>query len=159
MRSLFASGTVAFALTLSASAGAANLPEKFNGMWLATDTANNRCVVADVKAEKDGVPVDRVMSVGPGEVAFYETRCTFTSVKPIKNANPNDKNQVNAEVTLACKGEGMLWNAREIWHVQTIDGNKVAVITALGQSNYRDDKGRKQNTPSTVTTSIYYECK
>ena len=157
MRSLLAG--LAFAIALSASAGAANLPEKFNGMWVATDATNNRCVVADVKAEKDGAPVDRIMSVGPGEVSFYETHCKFTSVKPIKNVNPSDTNQVNAEVTLSCKGEGMLWNAREIWHVETIDGAKVIVITALGQSNYRDDRGRKQNTPSAITTSIYYACK
>ena len=53
----------------------------------------------------------------------------------------------------------ILWEAREIWHVQTIDGAKVAVVTGLSQTNYRDDRGRKQATPSLVTTSVYYQCK
>jgi hypothetical protein len=159
MTSLRAAGAAAFAVTVSLGAQAANLPAEFNGMWLATDATNNRCRVEDVKAERNDAPVDRVMSVGPGEVAFYETRCKIVSVKPLRHANPNDKNQVNADVTLACKGEGMLWSTREIWHVQTIDGNKVAVVTGLSQTNYRDERGRKQNTPSVITTSIYYACK
>jgi hypothetical protein len=149
----------AFAVALPLAAHAANLPVEFNGMWVATDATNNQCRVEDVKGEKDNAPIDRIMSVGAGEIAFYETRCKIVSVKPIRNANPNDKNQVNAEAVLACKGEGMLWDAREIWHVQTIDGAKVAVVTALSQTNYRDERGRKQSTPSLVTTSIYYACK
>src|SRR5438105_4429150 len=108
-----------------------------------------------VKNEKNNAPVDRIMSVGPGEVAFYETRCKIVSAKPLRIANPNDKNQVNAEAVLMCKGEGVLWEAREIWHLQTIDGNKVAVVTALSQTNYRDERGRKRATPSLITTSIY----
>ena len=39
-------------------------------------------------------------------------------MKLLRVANPNDKNQVNAEAALSCKGEGVLWAAREIWHVQ-----------------------------------------
>jgi hypothetical protein len=159
MRSSFTACAAAFGIVLSSAAGAADLPAEFNGMWLATEATNNRCVVADVKAEKNGAPVDRVMSVGPGEVAFYETRCKITSVKPIRNVNPSDTNQRNVEATLACTGEGMLWNTREIWHVETIDGSKVVVVTSLSQTNYRDDKGRRQNTPSLITTSIYYACR
>jgi len=159
MKSLRAACVAAFAVTFSPGAHAANLPDQFNGMWVATDATNNRCRVEDVKAEKNNAPVDRIMSVGPDEVAFYETRCKIVSVKPLRSANPNDKNQVNAEATLACKGEGVLWEAREIWHVETIDGSKVAVVTGLSQTNYRDERGRKQNTPSVITTSIYYACK
>jgi hypothetical protein len=77
----------------------------------------------------------------------------------LPNANPGDKNQVNAEADLACSGEGARWNAKEIWHVETIDGRKVVVVTALKQSDYRDEKGRKQNTPSLVTTTVYFACK
>jgi hypothetical protein len=99
------------------------------------------------------------MNVAPGMVSFYETRCQIVSAKPLRIANPNDKNQVNAEAALTCSGEGSRWEAREIWHVRTIDGNKVAVVTALSQTNYRDERGRKANTPSLITTSIYYACK
>ena len=159
MKSLFFTCAAALAVTLSTGAGAANLPPEFNGMWVATEATNNQCRKDDVKAEKDNAPVDRIMSVGPGEVAFYETRCKIVSVKPLRIGNPNDKNQVNVEAALTCSGEGSRWEAREIWHVQTIDGSKVAVVTALSQTNYRDERGRKVNTPSLITTSIYYACR
>ena len=98
-------------------------------------------------------------SVEGGNVNFYETRCTLEQVKRLLNANPNDKNQVNAEADLSCSGEGSRWKAKEIWHVETIDGNKVVVVTGLKQTDYRDEKGRKQNTPSLVTTTVYFACK
>jgi hypothetical protein len=153
----------AFAAALTAAfpvgAGAANLPAEFTGFWVAAEASNNQCREADIKDEKNNVPIARIMSVGPGTVTFYETNCQLLSVKPLPNANPSDKNQVNAEADLACSGEGMRWNAREIWHVETIDGKKIAVVTGLKQTDYRDEKGRKQNTPSLVTTSIYFACK
>ena len=89
----------------------------------------------------------------------WPQRQSLQSVKRLPNANPGDKNQVNAEADLSCSGEGSRWNAKEIWHVQTIDGNKVAVVTGLKQTDYRDEKGRKQNTPSLVTTTVYFACK
>jgi hypothetical protein len=92
-------------------------------------------------------------------VNFYETSCTLQSVKRLPNADPSDKNQVNAEADLSCSGDGSRWNAKEIWHVQTIDGNKVVVVTGLKQTDYRDEKGKKQNTPSLVTTTVYFACK
>ena len=148
----------ALAATLPVGAEAANLPAEFTGFWVATDASNNACRKADIKDEKNNVPVERIMGVGPGTVTFYETNCKLLSVKPLPNANPNDKNQVNAEADLACSGEGSRWKAREIWHVKTIDGKKVVVVTGLRQTDYLDEKGRKLNTPSIVTTSIYFAC-
>jgi hypothetical protein len=149
----------ALAAGLPAGAFAANLPAEFTGFWVATDAANNACRKADIKDEKNDVPIARIMSVASGTVTFYETNCKLLSVKPLRNANPSDKNQVNAEADLACSGEGSRWKAREIWHVETIDGRKVVVVTGLRQTDYRDEKGRRQNTPSLVTTSIYFACK
>jgi hypothetical protein len=149
----------ALALGLPAAANAASLPAEFSGLWVATEATNNACRKADLKEEKNNAPVARVMSVDAGNVNFYETRCTLQQVKRLPNANPNDKNQVNAEADLGCSGEGSRWNAKEIWHVETIDGNKVAVVTGLRQTDYRDEKGRKQNTPSLVTTTVYFACK
>jgi hypothetical protein len=148
----------ALAVALPVGAEAANLPAEFSGFWVATDASNNACRKADIKDEKNNVPVERIMGVGPGTVTFYETNCKLLSVKPLPNANPNDKNQVNAEADLACSGEGSRWKAREIWHVKTIDGKKVVVVTGLRQTDYLDEKGRKLNTPSIVTTSIYFAC-
>jgi len=148
-----------FAVIISSAVCAANLPERFNGMWVAAEAANNQCRIDDVKKEKNNAPVARIMSVELGEVSFYETHCKIKSVKPLRQANPSDKNGVSAEAALTCSGEGSRWDAREIWHVATIDGRKFAVVTGLSQTNYRDERGRKQNTPSLVTRSIYLECK
>jgi hypothetical protein len=159
MRFAFVVYAAALAAALPVAASAANLPSEFSGLWVATEATNNVCRKADLKEEKNNAPVARVMSVDGGNVNFYETRCTLQSVKRLPNANPGDKNQVNAEADLSCSGEGSRWNAKEIWHVQTIDGNKVAVVTGLKQTDYRDEKGRKQNTPSLVTTTVYFVCK
>ena len=150
----------ATALGIASGAHAANLPPKFTGMWVATDMTNNKCVIADVKKEANDAPVARVMSVGPGEVAYYETHCKILTVKPIKNLNVEDKNQISADATMTCSGEGNKWETREIWHVETVDGSKIAVVTSLGHTNYRDEKGRKQkDVPNPITTSIYFQCK
>jgi hypothetical protein len=149
----------ALAAALPIGAEAANLPAEFTGFWVVTDPSNNACRKADIEDEKNNVPIARVMSVAPGTVTFYETNCKLLLVKPLPNANPGDKNQVNAEADLACSGEGSRWKAREIWHVETIDGRKVVVVTGLGQTGYRDEKGRRQNTPSLITTSVYFACK
>lgn len=159
MTSVVAAMAALFAVTLPTGARAANLPAEFTGFWVATDTSNNQCRKADIKEEKNNVPIARIMSVGPGTVTYYETNCKLLAVKPLPNANPGDRNQVNAEAELACSGEGSQWKAREIWHVETVDGRKVAVVTGLSQTDYRDEKGRKQNTPSLVTTSIYFACR
>jgi hypothetical protein len=152
----------AFAAALAAAhpigAVAANLPAEFTGFWVATDASNNACRKADIKDGNNNVPIARIISVAPGTVTFYETNCKLLSVKPLPHANPNDRNQVNAEADLACSGEGSRWKAREIWHVETIDGKKVVVATGLKQTDYLDEKGRKQNTPSLVTTSVYFAC-
>ena len=149
----------ALAAALPVAANAASLPPEFSGLWVATEATNNACRKADLKEEKNNAPVARVMSVEGGNVNFYETRCTLEQVKRLPTANPSDKNQVNAEADLACSGEGSRWKAREIWHVETIDGKKVTVVTGLKQADYRDEKGRKQNTPSLVTTTVYFACK
>ena len=149
----------ALAIIFPAAASAAGLPAEFSGLWVATEATNNACRKADLKDEKNNAPVARVMSVDGANVNFYETRCTLQTVKRLPNANTSDKNQVNAEADLACRGEGSRWKAKEIWHVETIDGNRVTVVTGLKQTDYRDEKGRKQNTPSLVTTTVYFACK
>ena len=114
----------ALAVALPVAVNAANLPAEFSGLWVATEPTNNVCRKADLKEEKNNAPVARVMSVEAGNVNFYETRCTLQSVKRLPTADPGDKNQVNAEADLACSGEGSRWKAKEIWHVETIDGTR-----------------------------------
>jgi hypothetical protein len=159
MRIAFGVYAATLVIALPITANAASLPPEFSGLWVAAEASNNQCRKADLKEEKNNAPVARVMSVEGSNVNFYETRCTLEQVNRLPTVNPSDKNQVNAEADLACSGEGSRWKAKEIWHVETIDGRKVAVVTGLKQSDYRDEKGRKQNTPSLVTTTVYFACK
>lgn len=150
---------LAAALVFAPAAHAAGVPEKFNGMWVAAEAPNkDLCQRAEPPGE-DNRPVESMMSIGPEGVTYYEQHCKIVSVKVLPGPNPQGDERNNLEVGLACKGEGMLWSAREIWHAQTIDGKKVLVVTALSQTNFRDERGRRQNTPSMVTTSIYNACK
>jgi hypothetical protein len=158
VKSLIAAVVAVLAVTLPTGARAANLAAEFSGFWIAAATSGNQCRKDDIKDEKNDIAIDRVMGVGPGTVTFYETNCKLTSVRPPPKLNNSDRSEVNARAELACSGEGSSWQASEIWHVETIDKKKVAVATALKQSNYRDERGRKQNTPSLVMTSIYFEC-
>jgi hypothetical protein len=159
MRFAFVVSAVLLVLVLPIAAAAASLPSEFNGFWVATEATDNVCRKADIKEEKNDIPIARVMNVDAGTVSYYETICTLVSVRRLPTANPSDKNQVNAEADLSCSGEGSHWKAKEIWHLETIDGNKVAVVTGLKQTDYRDEKGKKQNTPSLVTTTLYFACK
>jgi hypothetical protein len=158
MKSIFAAVVSLLAVGVPAGAHAANLPAEFSGFWIAAAASGNQCRKDDIKGEKNNIAIDRVMSVAPGTVSYYETNCKLTSVKPLRNLNSSDRTEVNAQVELSCSGEGSTWQASEIWHVETIDKKKIAVVTALKQFNYRDERGRKQTTPSLVTTSIYFAC-
>jgi len=159
MTSLRAACVAAFAVALSSGAHAANLPDQFNGLWVAAEVPNKDLCRKEEPKGEDNRPVDSMMSVAPGTITYYEQQCQIVSAKRLQAPNPNEEGRINVDVSLACKGEGMLWSAREIWHVETIDGKKVIAVTALSQTNFRDERGRKQNTPSVITTSIYYACK
>ena len=79
--------------------------------------------------------------------------------KTAASPNPDETGRINMDVALACSGEGMRWSAREIWHFETIDGRKIVVVTALAQTNYRNERGKKESGRSAITTSIYYACR
>lgn len=150
--------TCALSLAFSVAAHAVELPKPFQGLWVAAEVPNkDKCRKEEPKGEDDR-PVDAMMGVDGGAITYYETYCTVQSAKLLHALSPDDTSRINMDVTLACKGEGMLWSAREIWHFETIDGRKVVVVTALSQSNYRNEKGRSEKAPSRITTSIYYPC-
>ena len=155
MKLLLAAGVLAM---LSFGAQAAELPKPFHGLWVAAEIPNkDKCRKEEPKGEDDR-PVDSMMSVEGRTITYYEHQCTVQSAKLLHAPNPDDTSRINMDVGLACKGEGMLWSAREIWHFETIDGNKVVVVTALSQTNYRDERGRKEKVTGRITTSIYYPC-
>ncbi len=149
----------AWAFALLCSAHAAELPPQFHGLWVAAEVPNkDKCRREEPQGEDDR-PVDVMMSVEGRTISYYEHRCTVQSAKMLHALSPDDKSRINMDVRLACAGEGMLWSAREIWHAETIDDRTVIVVTALGQSNYRNETGRREKAPSRITTSIYYPCK
>lgn len=151
----------ALAAALFASpAYAANWPERFNGLWVDAGAPNRELCRKDApKTGEDNRPVDLMVSIGPEGVTSYERHCRIASAKVLPGPNPKGDERNNLEVGLACKAESLLWSAREIWHVSAIDGRKVLVVTALSQTNHREEKGRAQKVPSTVTTSIYFACR
>ena len=144
---------------LSSGAQAAELPKPFHGLWVAAEIPNkDKCRKEEPKGEDDR-PVDSMISVEERTITYYEHQCTVQSAKLLHAPNPDDTSRINMDVGLACSGEGMRWSAREIWHFETIDGKKVVAVTALGQTNYRNEKGKKENAPSRITSSIYYPCR
>jgi hypothetical protein len=154
------SAVLCAALAIASSAAqAADLPKQFNGLWVAAEIPNkDKCRKEEPKGEDDR-PVDSMMSVAGGAITYYEMHCEVQSAKLLQAPNPYETGRINLDVTLACQGEGMRWSAREIWHFETIDGKPVLVVTRLGQTNYRDERGRKQKPPNLITTSIYFACK
>ena len=146
-------------VALLSAAQAANLPDQFNGLWVAAEVPNkDKCRKEEPQGEDDR-PVDSMMSVAGGTITYYEMYCEVQSAKRQQAPNQGETGRINLDVSLACKGEGMLWSAREIWHFETIDGKKVLAVTELGQTNYRDARGRKQKSPNLIRTSIYFACK
>jgi hypothetical protein len=100
-----------------------------------------------------------MMSVDGGTITYYEMQCQAQSAKQLQAPSADENTRINMDVRLTCKGEGQRWSAREIWHVATIDGKKVVAVTQLSQTDFRDERGRKEKVPSQITTSIYFGCK
>jgi hypothetical protein len=139
--------------TVPLAAGAAELPPAFLGTWRIANPSDNQCRKDDVKDAAEGH-----MIVTPGAVEHYEFACRIVAVRRLNPPDASEQDRINVDVNSACRGEGMLWSAREIWHTETIGGKRVAVVTQLSQTNYRDERGRKQKVPNRITTSIYYPC-
>jgi hypothetical protein len=157
MKSLALVGAVL--LTASVAAHAASLPERFKGLWVLAEVPNkDKCRKEEPKGEDDR-PVDSMMSVEGGTISYYEMQCQVQSARELQAPGADDSTRINLDVRLTCKGEGQRWSAREIWHIETIDGKKVMAVTQLGQTDVRDERGRKQKSPNLIATSIYFACK
>jgi hypothetical protein len=136
------------------AAHATELPPAFLGTWRIANPSDNQCRKDDVKDAAEGH-----MIVTPGAVEHYEFACRIVAVRRLNPPDAGEQDRINIDVNLACRGEGMLWSAREIWHTETIDGKRITAVTTLDQTSHRDERGRKRKTPSLITTSIYYPCK
>jgi hypothetical protein len=136
------------------AASAVELPAAFLGTWRIANPSDNQCRKDDVKGAAEGH-----MIVTPGAVEHHEFACRIVGVRRLNPPDASEQDRINVDVNIACKGEGMLWSAREIWHSETIDGRRIAAVTSFGQTNHRDERGRKQKGPSLITTSIYYPCR
>jgi hypothetical protein len=146
-------------LALACGVQAAELPKQFQGVWVAAGIpAKDKCT-RQAPEGTDDRPIDSMMTVEGGAITKYEQYCTVQSAKLQHAPNPDEEGRITADVALACQGEGMLWTARDIWHFETIDGARVVTVTALSQTNYRSEKGRKEKVPSRVIVSIYAPCR
>jgi len=146
-------------VVLASAAQAADLPQQFQGLWVAAEVANkDKCRAEEPKGEEDR-PVDSMMSVTGGTVTYYEMQCVVQSSKMQHAPTREPRERVTLDVNLACKGEGELWSSRQIWHFETIDDKPVLAVTDLTQTNYRDERGRKLKVTGRVIASIYFACK
>ena len=137
---------------------AASLPEAFRGVWVSADApARDKCRKT-LPAGVDDRPHEVMHTVEAGGITSFEQHCTITSVRSLWPPKPGDRVQHDVAVRLACTAEGRRWSAREIWHVDVLDGRKLLVVTALGQSNFRDSRGRREKAPSISRTGIYAAC-
>ncbi len=143
---------------LVSAGGAATLPEAFRGVWVSADApARDKCR-RTAPAGVDDRPHEVMLTVEPGAVTSFEQHCTVTSVRSLWPPKPGDRVQRDVAVRLACTAEGRRWSAREIWHYDVLDGRTLLVVTALGQSNFRDARRRRETLPSISRTAIYHAC-
>jgi hypothetical protein len=156
MKSLLAACAV---LALACDVQAAELPKQFQGVWVSAGIPNKDKCTRQAPEGTDDRPLDVMMTVEGGAITKYEQYCTVQSARLQHAPNPDEAGRITMDVTLACQGEGMLWTARDIWHFETIDGARVVTVTALGQTNYRNEKGRREKAHSRVIVSIYTPCR
>jgi hypothetical protein len=126
MKSLAGAAAVMLGAIFPNAVAAVDLPAEFAGTWRLANPSDNQCRKEDLKG---GDSAEGHISVKPGQ-----------------------SNPITVEASFACRGEGMRWRAREIWHVETIDGKRVLAVTQAG-------RGRRAKFNNIVSTSIYLECR
>jgi hypothetical protein len=139
MKSLAGAAAVMLGAIFPNAVAAVDLPAEFAGTWRLANPSDNQCRKEDLKG---GDSAEGHISVKPGLVVHYESECRIMSVKQTGQSNP-----ITVEASFACRGEGMRWRAREIWHVETIDGKRVLAVTQAG-------RGRRAKFNNIVSTLI-----
>jgi hypothetical protein len=139
-------------------ASAADLPSEFLGVWRYPSEPPNECKSTDWKGvARSGS--DALLSVSKEAIEFWEDGCKILRSTNRKSVDLG--NMREAEVELACTGEGMAWRTRELWHVEEINRRKILVTVLLKTYYVRDDAGKavKSSNDADKKVTIYLECK
>ena len=130
---------------------AAELPASLHGTWRVANPTGDQCRRDAVKDAAEGH-----MVVKPGVVAHYESTCRIASVRPTRMP---DQERASVVADLRCKGEGMRWRTRELFHLETVAGQKLVAVTTLSHGDTREAGGRRMKVLNVPTTTIYTECR
>ena len=126
---------------------AAELPASLHGTWRVANPTGDQCRRDAVKDAAEGH-----MVVKPGVVAHYESTCRIASVRPTRMP---DQERASVVADLRC----MRWRTRELFHLETVAGQKLVAVTTLSHGDTREAGGRRMKVLNVPTTTIYTECR
>ena len=135
VRVLLPSTIASVILATASHSFAANIPERFRGVWQAVESESVTCRASDWNSDRH---TDTHVKVEIDSVRHHESDCRFRSV--IRPKPPFDGGGVH--VTMACDGEGERWTLTEVWQTRSINGIDMLTMTNVskqrpGTSFYR----------------------
>ena len=124
---LLAPSTIAGVVLATAShAIAANIPDRFRGVWQAVESEGKACHASDWNSERH---IDTHLKVETDLFRYHESNCRFrTVIRPKKEFDSG-----GIHVTMACEGEGERWSLTEVWQTQSINGGEMLVMTNVSK--------------------------
>lgn len=137
-----------FAILVSTQCLAANVPERFRGVWQAVEEPGQTCRTSDWNSDRH---TDTHLKIDPGLVRYHESDCRFKTVtrpKPVFDSGA-------VHVVMTCEGEGERWSSTEVWKILSIGGRDVLAMANVSKqrpaiSLYRkcgEGDDRTKNTP------------
>ena len=154
LRILLAAG----AIGLLGGAAHAQIASQYQGIWMAappTAKQSTACKRSDWERPQDR---QGLINVAPRSVSYYESRCNVTAFRAIKSSSGTER---VAELTLACGGEGMVWDTRELWSIQDFASRKVLIMVQLQRSEEQEKAKQKQKATRLIAdpeVSVYLQC-
>lgn len=101
------------AVLVSAQCLAANMPERFRGVWQAMESERQTCRASDWNSERHS---DTHLKVEVGLVRYHESDCRFRSITRPKS----ELDSGAVRVVMMCEGEGERWSLTEVWQILSI---------------------------------------
>jgi len=115
-----------FTILVSTQCLAANIPERFRGVWQAIEGEGQACRASDWNSDKH---VDTHIKIEPGLVRYHESDCRFKAVtrpKPVFDSGA-------VHVVMTCEGEGERWSSTAIWQVLSISGKDTLAVANVSK--------------------------
>jgi len=140
-----------FAILVSTQCLAANVPERFRGVWQAVEEPGQTCRTSDWNSDR---LTDTHLKIDPGLVRYHESNCRFKTVtrpKPVLDSGA-------VHVVMTCEGEGERWSLTEVWKILSIEGNDILAMANVSKQRpaiglYRkcgDDGGKAQKVQKNI---------